>query len=369
MDEDLLLHQIAVTKIPLVGAATAKNLISYCGGVKNVFTSDKSTLLRVPGVGEAIAKSVLEQNVLREAEKEMRYIVRNNIEAHFYTDKTYPARLRKQNDCPLLLFYKGNANLNAARIVGIVGTRKPTHHGISICEEITEGLRPYNVIILSGLAYGVDVTAHKAALASGQKTIGVLGSGMAKIYPAAHRKVAEKMVEQGGLLTEFTSQRSPDRENFPMRNRIVAGLCDALVVVESAERGGSIITATRAAQYNKPLFAVPGRIRDKLSAGCNMLIRQNKATLIENAEQIAHTMHWQLAEDDELAVEKQAKLFQELTEAEKKVIDIMQEADESQFDIILRQVHMSSGELSAMLLGLEFQGVVKSLPGKRFALV
>lgn len=365
---DSLLHQIAITKIPKVGAMTAKNLISYCGGTSKVFEADKKTLLKVPGVGEHIAQCILQQNVLGEAEKEVEFIQRNKIKALFYTEKEYPARLRKLNDCPLMLFYKGTSNLNNARIVGVVGTRKPTHHGISICEEIVEGLRPYNVIILSGLAYGIDVTAHKTALATGQETIGVLGHGLGSIYPAAHRKVSQDMTLQGGLLTEFTSNSGPDREHFPMRNRIVAGLCDALVVVETAERGGSMITAVRAAQYNKQLFAVPGRIRDKLSIGCNQLIKQNKATLLESAEELAYTMHWQLAEEESELMIKQTQLFQELTEPEKKIIDLLSQKDENQFDIVLRQAEMSSGELSAMLLTLEFQGLVKSLPGKRFAL-
>ena len=365
---DKLLYQIAVTKIPLVGTIAAKNLISWCGGSREVFEATKDELLRVPGIGEATAKNILKQDVLREAEKEVEFIEKNGIRVHYYTDKEYPARLRKHNDCPLLLFYKGTANLNAARIVGIVGTRQPTHHGISICEEITEGLRPYNVIILSGLAYGVDIAAHKTALASGQQTIGVLGHGLGRIYPHAHRKVADEMTEQGGLLTEFTSTRPPDRENFPMRNRIVAGLCDALIVIETEERGGSMITAARAGQYNKPLFAIPGRLRDRMSSGCNLLIRQNKATLLENADQLAYTMHWQLAEDETEIAAQQARLFQELTETEKQIIDILSENDESIFDVVLRQIEMSSGELSATLLNLEFQGLVKSLPGKRFAL-
>ena len=365
---DSLLHQIAITKIPKVGAMTAKNLISYCGGAERVFSANKKTLLKVPGIGESIAQSILKQSVIDEAEKEVEFIQKNNIQALFYTEKNYPARLRKLNDCPLMLFHKGTANLNNARIVGVVGTRKPTHNGISICEEIVEGLRPYNVIILSGLAYGIDVTAHKTALATGQETIGVLGHGLDMMYPAAHRKVSQEMTRQGGLLTEFTSKSKPDREHFPMRNRIVAGLCDALVVIETAERGGSMITAVRAAQYNKQLFAVPGRIRDKLSIGCNQLIKQNKATLLESAEELAYTMHWQLAEDESELMAKQKKLFQELTEPEKKIIDLLSEKDENQFDIVLRQVEMSSGELSAMLLTLEFQGLVKSLPGKRFAL-
>ena len=365
---DSLLHQIAITKIPKVGAMTAKNLISYCGGSAKVFDADKKTLLKVPGVGESIAQYILDQNVLGEAEKEVYFIHKNNIKPLFYTDKNYPARLRKLNDCPLMLFYKGTANLNNARIVGIVGTRKPTHQGISVCEEIVEGLRPYNVIILSGLAYGIDVTAHKTALATGQDTIGVLGHGLDTIYPAAHRKVSKEMILQGGLLTEFTSKSRPDKEHFPMRNRIVAGLCDALVVVETAERGGSMITAIRAAQYNKQIFAVPGRIRDKLSIGCNQLIKQNKATLLESAEELAYTMHWQLAAEEGEMISKQTQLFQELTEPEKKIIDLLSQEDENQFDIVLRQTVMSSGELSAILLGLEFQGLVKSLPGKRFAL-
>lgn len=364
-----LLHKIAITKIPKVGAMTAKNLISYCGGVQEVFSAKKTTLLKVPGVGEGIAQCILNQNVLAEAELEVEYIQKNNIQPLFYLDDNYPARLRKYNDCPLMMFYKGKANLNSARIVSIVGTRQPTHQGISICEELVEGLRPYNVIVLSGLAYGIDITAHKAALNSGQKTIGVLGHGLGQIYPSAHRKIAEEMIEEGGgLLTEFTSKRGPDRENFPMRNRIVAGMCDTVIVVETAARGGSMITATRAAQYNKPLFAVPGRIRDKLSQGCNNLIKQNKAILLENIEELAFTMHWQLEEEEELMPNKQTQLFQELSENEKNVIDLLSKNEETQIDVLLRESKLSSSTLSAMLLGLEFGGLVKSLPGKRYAL-
>lgn len=363
-----LFYTIALTKIPKVGAMTAKTLISYCGGAEEVFNAKKSTLLKIPGIGQEITQHILKQNVLSEAESEMSFINKNNVQALFYNDKKYPQRLRKYNDCPLLLFYKGNADLNMARIVGIIGTRNATHQGISICEEIVEGLRPYNVIILSGLAYGIDIAAHRAALSSQQKTVGVLANGLAKVYPAAHKKVAQSMIENGGLLSEYTSNARPIREHFPMRNRIVAGLSDALVVIETADSGGSMITATRAAQYGKPIFAVPGRIKDKYSQGCNSLIQQNKAILLQNAEEIAYSMHWQLDNDAQEALSRQGKLFEELTESQKQIIDLLSENDETQIDVLIRKSQLPSTSLSSMLLELEFKGLVKSLPGKCYAL-
>lgn len=367
MSENLL-YQIAVSKIPLVGASKAKNLISYCGGVKEIFDARKSALLKIPGIGESIAQNILEQNVLHEAEREIRFLEKNDIRPLFYNNPNYPGRLRKYNDCPLMLFYKGTANLNTARIVGIIGTRKPTHQGISICEEIVEALVPYNVIILSGLAYGIDICAHKAALNSGQETIGVLGHGMKRIYPTAHRSIADKMAGQGGILTEFTSEKGPNRENFPMRNRIVAGLSDALIVVETEERGGSMITAARATNYGKQIFAVPGRIKDQYSAGCNELIRQNRATLLRSAEELAYTMHWQIEDGKEAALAKQARLFPDLSETEKQIIDLLNESEEMHIDALMRKGNFTGAVLSANLLTLEFQGLVKSLPGKCYML-
>ena len=362
-----LLYKIAITKIPLVGAVTAKNLISYCGGVQAVFEARKKELLKIPGIGEQTAQRILKQDVLKKAEKELLFIEKHDIQPLFYLDKNYPQRLKHYHDCPVLLFYKGTADLNRERFVSIVGTRKPTVRGQKICEELVQGLLPYKPIIISGLAYGIDVTAHKESLELGLETIGVLGHGLGRIYPAQHRKIAEKMVQQGGLITEYTSEVSPERENFPMRNRIVAGLCDALIVVETAVRGGSIITAQLANSYNKDVFAVPGRIKDAYSQGCNNLIKTHKAALLETAADVAYILRWELKNGREAAI--QPKLFLDLTEQEKFVLDLLQKEEEAGIDKLTCELKISNSEMASLLLNLEFNGLVKTLPGKRYVLV
>ena len=361
------LYQIALTKLPLVGAVTAKTLIAYCGGTEAVFHASKKSLQKIPGIGEKTVHEIVNQQVLGEAERELQFLEDNEVQTFFYLDQTYPQRLRKYNDCPILLYYKGSIDLNPTRTVAIVGTRKCTHQGIAICEELVEGLRPYHPVIISGLAYGIDICAHKAALEADLPTIGVLGHGLKRIYPPAHRATANRMIEQGGLLTEFHSSSRPDREHFPMRNRIVAGLCDALIVIETAKRGGSMITAMRAAEYGRALFAVPGRIKDKMSEGCNYLIKENKAILLENADEIGYHLHWKPNETTPAA--RQAALFRELTTDEKTVIDFLSEREETHIDELLRDSLISNTNLSALLLNLEFEGLVKSLPGKRYMLV
>lgn len=238
-----LLYKVALTKIPLVGAVTAKNLVSYCGGARAVFEARKKELLKIPGIGIQTASNIVNQSILSEAEEELSFIEKENITPLFYLDEDYPQRLRRNDDAPVMLYFKGDCNLNYHRTVGIVGTRTPTPNGISLCETLVDELAPFNPLIISGLAYGIDITAHRRSLDNGLNTLAVLGHGLKIVYPAQHRKTALAITEQGGLLTEFASHVAPDRENFPMRNRIVAGLCDVVVVVETATRGGSMITA------------------------------------------------------------------------------------------------------------------------------
>ncbi|MEZ4958852.1 MAG: DNA-processing protein DprA [Saprospiraceae bacterium] len=364
-----LIYKVALTKIPLVGAVTAKNLVSYCGGAREVFETKKSHLLKIPGVGERIATSILQKAALEDAETELGFIENNGIRPLFYLDKNYPQRLRQFNDAPIMLYYKGTANLNFRRTVAIVGTRTPSPQGLSICEEIVEDLVPYSPLVVSGLAYGIDVAAHRKCLEKGLETIAVLGHGLSRIYPPQHRKVALDMCEQGGLLTEFASHVGPERENFPMRNRIVAGLSDALIVVETATRGGSIITAQQANGYSREVFAVPGRVKDKFSQGCHFLIKNNLATLIENVEDVAKVLRWEKQGDDGKETKPhQPELFLSLTEDEKKVVDLIQHHEEIGVDQLSYQTKVSSSELASLLLNLEFKGVVRSLPGKRYVL-
>ncbi len=361
-----VLYQIALTRIPLVGAITARTLVSYCGGAEAVFKAKKKELLKIPGIGERIAANVIESDALREAEREWQFIEKNNIRVLFYLDEAYPEKLKNYADSPILLFYKGNADLNVSRVVGIVGTRQPTPQGVAFCEALVQELKPYNVLILSGLAYGIDITSHRKSVEMGIPTIAALGHGFQTIYPPQHRSIAERMCENGGLLTEFPSNTLPDREHFPMRNKIIAGLCDALVVIETAIRGGSMITAHMANEYNKDVFAVPGRVQDKHSQGCNHLIKTHKAALLESAADIAYVMRW---EEEQATKLIQRQLFVELNEDEKIVVNLLHQNEEVHVDKLLYELRLTGSEMAALLLELEFKGVIKSLPGKRYTLI
>ena len=361
-----LLHKIALTLIPQVGPVTARNLVSYCGSVPAIFEAGQRELQRVPGVGPQIARNILSKETLSRAEAELKFLETHQIEALFYLDENYPRRLRNYPDSPPILYYKGQASLNAERTVGIVGTRRPTPHGIRACEELVEGLLPYDVTIVSGLAYGIDVTAHRKCLELEMPTIGVLGHGLQQIYPTQHQPVARAMVHNGGVLSEYPSNTLPDREHFPMRNRIIAGLCDAIIVVETQRKGGSMITAHMANDYSKDVFALPGRVKDPYSEGCNFLIKTHRAALIEGAADVAYIMRW-----DELDSSKpvQQQLFVELTEDEKIVVNLLNPDDGVSIDHLAATSGKPNSELAGILLELEFKGLIRALPGKRYILV
>lgn len=361
-----LLYKIALTLVPKVGAKTARNLISYCGGVRQVFESSQKELIRIPGIGKSIAQNIAGKEVFDLAEKEMQFLENNQVKALFYLDEAYPYRLKHFSDSPILVYYKGEADLNAHRIVAIVGTRKPSHFGVGICEELIEMIKPYKVIIVSGLAYGVDITAHRKCLEVGIPTIGVLGHGLNHIYPAQHRRIAEAMTQKGGLLSEYTSGTRPEREYFPMRNRIVAGMCDALIVVETAKKGGSMITAKMANDYNRDVFAVPGRVGDKLSEGCNHLIKTHQAALLEQAKDIAYVMQWEEKTKPPLL---QGQLFFDLTQEEKIIVDLLGNKEAIGIEQLLVSAKMTNSTMAGNLLNLEFKGLVRSLPGKRYILM
>ncbi len=363
---DSLRYQIALTKIPKIGNVHAKNLISFCGGVEPIFKSSKKALLKIPGIGEHLAQAITEQDVLRQADQEIQFIQKNKIQTFFYLDANYPARLKHYNDAPILLYHKGNAQLDHPRNVGIVGTRKPSPRGKLICEELVEGLKEYNVQIISGLAYGVDITAHRKSVELNIPTVGVLGHGLSRVYPQNHYNTAREMELNGGLLSEFTSDLGPDYHHFPMRNRIIAGLCDALIVVETPNKGGSMISANYANAYNKDVFAVPGRLSDHQSAGCNHLIKTHKANLIESAADIGYIMRW-----DKLDQQKniQTQLFVDLDDRERKIVDHLKNIDSKSIDQLSYDAQLNASEMAGVLLGLEFKGVIQPLPGKRYMLV
>jgi DNA processing protein len=362
------LLSVALTKIPTIGAVTARTLISYCSGVENVFMADKKLLLTIPGIGEATVKQIFENkdNAMKLAEKELEFCTKNNVQIISYMEKSYPQRLKNFDESPILFYYSGTSDLNHPRTVGIIGTRKPTPMGEAICEQIVEGLRKYNPIIISGLAFGIDITAHKKALQCGMETIGIMGTGMDKIYPSAHRKTAKDMLSQGGLISEFGHDVKLNPDLFPARNRIIAALSDAVIVIESAISGGSMITANMAFDYNKDIFAVPGRLNDTYSQGCNKLIKINKANLIESAEDVAYYTRWQELDS---AKSIQQQLFIEYTEDEKYIVEIIKQNPEIAIDALISISKKNPSHVASQLLTLEFKGVLKNLPGKRYVVV
>ena len=357
------LYEIALTLIPYIGVVNGKKLVAYCGGAEAVFCENKNALRQITGIHENIIKGIDSKDVMIRAEEEMMFIEKNGIRPLFYLDKDYPKRLQHCHDSPIMLYYKGNADLNASKTVGIVGTRNITDYGRYVAEKLIEELVPDNVMIVSGLAYGVDTAAHRAALKYDLATVGVLGHGMQTIYPAENRKLSTNMIEKGGILTEFVSGTQPDRENFPKRNRIVAGMVDCLVVIESALKGGAMITADIANSYDREVFAMPGRVGDIYSEGCNQLIKTNKANLLVNAADIRYVMRWDV---DTKVVAKQMRLFRDFSEDEKKVMDVFAENNVVHIDDIIIGTDLSPSKIASILLSLEFDGVLTALPGKRY---
>jgi DNA processing protein len=362
----MLLYQIGLTLLPGVGDVLGKKLVAYCGGVEGVFKQKKSALEKVPGIGQKLVNAILSQNVLVRAEEEIKFIEDNNIIPLFYLEKKYPARLKNCVDAPIMLYLKGNVDLNTQKVISVVGTRKATDYGKTICEKIVRDLKAQNVLVVSGLAYGIDTCAHKASLDNNLKTVAVLGHGLDRIYPFLNKSLSEKIVAQGGLLTEFLSNSTPDRENFPKRNRIIAGMADGTLVVEAARSGGALITANIANSYNRDVFSVPGRIGDTYSEGCNHLIKTNQAHLVQSAADISYIMGWQRA--NEVKPKIQRELFIELTPEEEKITDVLRMEDSMGIDDICLKTEMPTSKVAATLLNLEFQGLVRALPGKVFKL-
>ncbi len=362
---DHLLYQIALTLVPQVGAVTAKNLVTHCGSAEGVFKSTRRELLKIPGIGPIVADAVLSAPVLQLAEREIDFLEKNEVDAIFYTDDRYPNRLKQCIDGPVLLYFKGSSAhlLHSERIVAIVGTRQPSDYGKAVCEEIIEDLKQYNILIISGLAYGIDITAHRKANAADIPNIGVLGHGLGSIYPSQHKSIAMKMIENGGLLTEYIHSAKPDREHFPMRNRIIAGMCDALLVVETAASGGSMISAQLASDYGRELLAVPGRIHDPKSAGCNYIIQNGSARLVTTAADIAETMRW---DEHSRPSVRQTQLLLDLSATEELLLQQIRQQPEIAIDQLSFQAQLSPGELASTLLGLEFKGAIRTLPGKRY---
>ncbi len=361
-----MLHEIALTFVKGIGDITTKTLISYCGSAEEVFSSSKKSLEKIPGIGFKTAESIVNHTAFARAEEELRFIEKYKIQSFFYLDKQYPKRLKNCVDAPIMLYFKGKADLNNQKIVAVVGTRNATNYGRFFCEKLIEGLKHHGLIVASGLAYGIDIAAHKASLNLGISTVGVLGHGLDRLYPALHRPVAEKMLHNGGLLTEFPSQTNPDRQNFPKRNRIIAGMADAVIVVEATRKGGALITAEIANSYNRDVFAVPGRADDEFSDGCNFLIKTNRAHLLTKSEDLEYIMGWL----DGLLIKKriEPELLLNLSAEDKKIVDTIKEHESIAIDELQYKLNMPQSKLAMALLNLEMQSVIISLPGKVYRL-
>ncbi len=358
-------YEIALTLLPGIGSVLARNLVSYCGSAEAVFRARRKQLLQVPGVGEAVADAIRLDLVADRAAAEVAFIEQHDIECLPFNHPRYPRRLLLCHDAPPVLYFKGRADLNTTRIIGIVGTRNASAYGKMLCDQLVEGLAADDVLIVSGLAYGIDIAAHRACLRHGVPTVGVLAHGLDRVYPYQHRETARKMLEHGGLLTEFMSDTNPDRQNFPKRNRIVAGMLDGLIVVETGVNGGAVITALLADDYNRDVMAVPGNVHQALSAGCNKLIKQHKAVLVENADDVRIAMGWDTT-GKKGAV--QTTLFPELEPEEKSVYDILRSTPEIYIDELQQRAALTPGTLAGILLSLEFKGVLCALPGHRYTL-
>lgn len=360
---DSLIYQIALTLVPGIGDLQGKKLIAYCGGAEAVFREKKKNLLKIPGIGTVMAGSLHAKDIFSRASKEIDFIRQFQITPLFYLEPDYPEKLKHCEDGPMMLYFKGKAKLSQKRILSIVGTRMPTEYGKTMCEQIVHDFSEQGVLIVSGLAYGVDTIAHRASLAVGLPTIGVLAHGLDQIYPYVNRSLAEKMIENGGLLTEFISQTKLNRDYFPRRNRIIAGMADATLVIESAKKGGALITADIANSYSRDVFALPGRATDPKSDGCNQLIKTNKAALVHNAADICYMMGW---DQSPHTLPVQQKLFTELDEQEKKIFGILETRQEADIDEIYLSSGLTASKVAATLLKLEFEGLIRSFPGKRY---
>lgn len=360
----MLTYKIALTLLPKIGVINGKKLIAYCGGIQEAFSATKSDLLKIPGISIKLVRAILDDRnkILERAEKEAEFVRKNEIQAIFYLDKEYPQRLKQCEDSPLLLYYKGNADLNKQKIISIVGTRTPSEYGKTMVAKIVKDLAKINPLIVSGLAYGIDITSHKAALKNNLETVGVLGSSLDWIYPKQNESIALEMIQKGGLLSEFMSKTKPDRQNFPMRNRIVAGMSDLTLVIESGAKGGSLITAKLAFDYNRDVMALPGKAFDKMSAGCNWLIKKNMATLIESGKDILELMNW----EDQSKKTVQRSIFVEVNAEERTIMDCIPEQESKTIDTISIESGFPMSKTSSLLLSLEFKGLLKALPGKAY---
>jgi DNA processing protein len=365
-----LIYQIGITLVKGIGNIIAKQIIDHLDDISLVFTEKKRLLERIPGISRRIIDEIHHPDVLKRAEQEILFIEKNKINPLFIKDPSYPERFRECTDSPAMLYYRGNADLNAEKVISIVGTRNASGYGREMTDRLLQGIREKfpDTLIVSGLAYGIDVIAHRAALRENVATVGVLAHGLDRIYPAVHRNTAIEMLNNGGLLTDFMSKTNPDRQNFIKRNRIIAGIADCTIVVESAEKGGALITANIADSYNRDLFAYPGKVGDCYSEGCNSLIKCRKAALVTSAQDVFREMNWDIQTPTAVRPTVQRKLFIDLNPEEKALTDLLSKAGNIQLNVLSVELDWPVSKLSGMLFELEMKGIVRCKPGGIYAL-
>ncbi|SEP80542.1 DNA processing protein [Hyunsoonleella jejuensis] len=371
MTENELLYTLALQHVPNVGDIIAKRLIAHCGSAEAVLKEKKARLLKIDGIGEYVLSGLFDPQHLVEAEKEIAFIEENAIKVSYFEDTDYPEKLKHCIDGPILLFQTGHINLEQQHIISIVGTRKITTNGIAFCEKLIEALRPYNPIIVSGFAYGTDITAHKLAIKHNLQTIGCLAHGLNQIYPKVHKKYMADVEKNGGFFSDFWSTSKFDKTNFLKRNRIIAGLSEATIVIESAEKGGSLVTADIAHSYNRDVFAVPGRATDQFSMGCNNLIKYQKAHMMTSPLDVPYILNWQLDASTSSAAKNniQKQLFVELDDTEKLIYNYLKDNEKAQLDTIALGCYLPIFKTASILLNMELKGVVRPLPGKLFEVI
>ncbi len=367
--EEEMKYLLALTMIPSIGSITARKLIIHTGSASAVFKEKMQVLTKIPGIGNTLAERAVSGDLVQKAENELVFCKKNGIKIlDFYSDD-YPTRLKNCPDAPLILFYRGENYFDSMKIVSIVGTRRASSYGVEICETLIKDISQayVNAVIVSGLAYGIDYQAHLAALKNNLKTIAVLGHGLHTIYPSQHKNLAFKIMENGCLCTDFSSDMNPERNNFIKRNRIIAGLSDATIVVESGMKGGALITADIANSYNRDVFAFPGRAGDEKSMGCNALIKFNKAGMIEDLKDLEYFLGWERGTDN--PAPRQKLLFTELSEQEERVVEALKEEDKISLDSLSLKLKWPVSKVSTILLNLEFEGIIRNYPGNYYRLV
>ncbi|WP_299678143.1 DNA-processing protein DprA [uncultured Tenacibaculum sp.] len=363
MLEKELLAVLRLQSTPKVGDIISKKLIRTLGSASQIFKEKKSALLKIDGIGEYIVQHLLNEKTHLLAAKELEYILKQNISYSYCFDADYPKNLQNCTDAPLLFFYDGKLNWKTDRIISIVGTRNMTNYGREFCRNFIEDIAKYNPLIVSGLAYGVDICAHQAAIDCDLQNIAVLAHGLNEIYPKRHKQFLPKIMNNGGIISEFWHNEQPMRENFLKRNRIVAGMSKATIIIESAERGGALVTADIANSYHRDVFAVPGKVTDYYSKGCNNLIKSNQAHLLSSAEDLIKMLNWDVQEKP---IVKQTELFVNLNELEQKVYDYLLKNGKQLLDVIALDCEIPVYKLSSLLLQMELRGIIKPLPGKMF---